>query len=203
MSHKSHPINPSRWQLNCIVLASSFLLALFLHLDLGAGNAGLTNESSLIVDNSGKQWADIEALSIVGLKRQIHFDNNGAEASQVQRFWQEFLDDPIHSNVDWTDSQTVYAYFVDIDRKQKTAVLILGYEATKLSAKEAYETFNVRSGKYRHHNLTTIDDREVVEVWTQILNQQPEVHAVLERYGLDGWGNTKSIQIQTVNRDDK
>ena len=202
MSHSSHYKFPVTGIANSLLVVISFVAALILHLGnpLGnpAGNPALISQGQLSTDAAGRPWAVVEGFQIVGIERRVSLTENGGMTADVENLWQAFQVDPIHARLDWSEPQTAFAYYNEIDQTRQTAVLIIGYSSTQLKDIQGYSVRSIKPGSYWHHALEGISDKEFFEVWQGILSEKENVRAILERYGLDSWGNTRAIQVQAL-----
>ena len=183
-----------RWLANSLLIAASFAAALYLHLGFGGSNPDLT-QTETIQQTAAGPVVQIEAFRIVGIQARVSFGDSG----EIEVLWQRFNDaTALHASLDWSHRQTAIAYYDQFDTDSNSASLIIGYPESSLTRPVDYPHQQVEAGTYLHWDLANNSLDLVTQTWNDILTQVANPRAVLERYGMDAWGQTTRIQIQAL-----
>lgn len=183
-----------RWLTNSLLIAASFATALYLHLGFRDSNPDLTQVESIEQTALGPS-VQIEAFQLVGIQSRVTFD----DSAQIEALWQRFNDaTALHASLDWSGLPTAIAYYDQFDGNGNSATLMIGYPESSLTRPVDYPRHQVESGAYLHWDLEGNSMEMVTQTWNEVLAQIQAPRAVLERYGMDAWGQTTHIQIQAL-----
>ena len=183
-----------RWLSNALLFVASFAVALYLHLGFGGSNLDLTQAEA--IDQTAKgPVARIESFRLVGVKSRVLLE----DSDQIEALWQRFNDaTALHASLDWSQLQTAFAYYDQFDANGSSAVLIIGYPETSLNRAINLPRHEVEPGSYLHWDLPDNKLEGVTQTWGELLSKIEKPRAVIERYGMDAWGQTTHIQIQAL-----
>ena len=183
-----------RWLANSLLIAASFATALYLHLGFGGSNPDLT-QAEAIEQTAAGPVVQIETFQLGGIQSRVSFGDSG----EIESLWQSFNDaTALHASLDWSQLQTAIAYYDQFDADGNTASLIIGYPESSLARPVELPRHRVEAGTYLHWDLPDNDLNQVTQTWDELLTQIAKPRAVLERYGMDAWGQTTRIQIQAL-----
>ena len=76
--------------------------------------------------------------------------------------------------------------------------MIIGYPETSLNRAINLPRHEVEPGSYLHWDLPDNKLEGVTQTWNELLIKVEKPRAVIERYGMDAWGQTTHIQIPAL-----
>ncbi len=182
-----------------LLLLAGLALAIFFHLGLYQTPQGMANIDQIITDHSGNNQILIADTKIVGIDMRINYAANDRGADQINEHWEGFFSDSsLQSIVDWSQTQTVIAYYDKFSEDGTSGNLTIGFTDANVADPNSYSTVQLVAGNYIHYTLDPPTGETVSTVWKEIMNQAKFPIAVIERYALDTMGESQEIQMQVL-----